>query len=333
MIRDQKSNKHIADGYKKLFRAFKREAVQFLVAKNLAVSHLTLEALPAVQTWTANCKGDCKTMGTGHYVVCGLRFSKKNLMLKVSNVEETGTSKLRDSNTHEEKLRAHTIVTQYLRHCQLALGEAKRFPSAESSLWEKKTTYPPSARHVQRKQNAFSRIIKCATFAVWKCELPLVNLKCTVQNAAWSKIMFFFTSTNRRYREKQKKNNKKSITCSEGSNIFLQRKGLGIDILLIEEVVLVYHAVNEFADSDENYWLSDFCWNVGKWFYLAIVSKTSQSACSSAVFFRDANVKRESPAVDVSQNILAKQHIYDVSGYARLRNNLYGYVWCLNLTF
>ena len=55
-------------------------------------------------------------------------------MLKVSNVEETGTSKLRDSNTHEEKLRAYTIVTQYLRHCQLALGEAKRFPSAESSL-------------------------------------------------------------------------------------------------------------------------------------------------------------------------------------------------------
>ena len=34
--------------YKKLFRAFKREAVQFLVAKNLAVSHLPLEELPAV---------------------------------------------------------------------------------------------------------------------------------------------------------------------------------------------------------------------------------------------------------------------------------------------
>ena len=49
MIRDKKSNKHIADGYKKL-RAFKREAVQFFVAKNLDVSHLTLEALPAVQT-------------------------------------------------------------------------------------------------------------------------------------------------------------------------------------------------------------------------------------------------------------------------------------------
>ena len=33
MIRDQKSNKHIADTYKNLFRAFNREAVQFLVAK------------------------------------------------------------------------------------------------------------------------------------------------------------------------------------------------------------------------------------------------------------------------------------------------------------
>ena len=33
MIRDQKSNKYIANGYKKLVRALKREAVQFLVAK------------------------------------------------------------------------------------------------------------------------------------------------------------------------------------------------------------------------------------------------------------------------------------------------------------
>ena len=33
LIRDQKSNKHIAVGYKKLFRAFVREAVQFLVPK------------------------------------------------------------------------------------------------------------------------------------------------------------------------------------------------------------------------------------------------------------------------------------------------------------
>ena len=50
LIRDQKSNKDIAKGYKKLVRAFKRETVQFLVAKNLAVNHLPLEALPAFQT-------------------------------------------------------------------------------------------------------------------------------------------------------------------------------------------------------------------------------------------------------------------------------------------
>ena len=62
LIRVQKSNKHIADGYKKLFRAFKREAVQFLVAKNLTLSHLPLEALRAVQTRTASCKRDRETV-------------------------------------------------------------------------------------------------------------------------------------------------------------------------------------------------------------------------------------------------------------------------------
>ena len=62
MIWVQKSNKHIPDGYKKPFRAFKREAVQFLVAKNLTLSHLPLEALRAVQTWTASCKRDRKTV-------------------------------------------------------------------------------------------------------------------------------------------------------------------------------------------------------------------------------------------------------------------------------
>jgi len=50
LIQDQKSNKHIANGYKKL-HAFKRKAVQlFFAAKNLAINHLLLEALPAVQT-------------------------------------------------------------------------------------------------------------------------------------------------------------------------------------------------------------------------------------------------------------------------------------------
>ena len=84
LVRDQKSNKHIANGYKNLVHTFKREAVQFLVAKNVAVNHLPLEALPAVQTWTANCKRDRKAVVTWHFAVCGLQFPMKNLMLKVS---------------------------------------------------------------------------------------------------------------------------------------------------------------------------------------------------------------------------------------------------------
>ena len=85
LIRDQKFNKHIANGYKKLVHTFKREAVQIFVAKNLAVNHLPLEALPAVQTWTANCKRDRKAVVTWHFAVCGLPFPTENLMLKVPN--------------------------------------------------------------------------------------------------------------------------------------------------------------------------------------------------------------------------------------------------------
>ena len=40
----------MANGYKKLVRGFKREAVQFSGAKTLAANHLPLEALAAVQT-------------------------------------------------------------------------------------------------------------------------------------------------------------------------------------------------------------------------------------------------------------------------------------------
>ena len=49
-IRVQKSNYHIEGGYRKLLHAFKREAVQFLVATNLAVRYLPLEASSAVKT-------------------------------------------------------------------------------------------------------------------------------------------------------------------------------------------------------------------------------------------------------------------------------------------
>ena len=43
LIGDQKSNRYIANGYKKLVHTFKREAVQFFVAKSLAVNHLLLQ--------------------------------------------------------------------------------------------------------------------------------------------------------------------------------------------------------------------------------------------------------------------------------------------------
>ena len=78
LIRDQKSNKHIANGYKKLVCVFKREDVQFSVAtKNLAVNHLSLEALPAVQTWTANCERHRKAVFRWHFAVAVCSFHEK----------------------------------------------------------------------------------------------------------------------------------------------------------------------------------------------------------------------------------------------------------------
>ena len=64
--------------YKNLVHTFKREAVQFFAPKNLAVNHLPLEALPAVQTCHVTC---------GHVTFCGLPFPMKNLMLKVPIVQ------------------------------------------------------------------------------------------------------------------------------------------------------------------------------------------------------------------------------------------------------
>ena len=71
-IRVQKSNTHIADGYRQLLRFFNRKAVQFLVVENLAVNQLPLEALPAVETATENCKRGCKNRGhVVRFEVCG----------------------------------------------------------------------------------------------------------------------------------------------------------------------------------------------------------------------------------------------------------------------
>ena len=54
MIRDQNSNKHIANGYKKLVHTFKREAVQFFVAKNPCRKSLTAGSLSCGSN--VNCK-------------------------------------------------------------------------------------------------------------------------------------------------------------------------------------------------------------------------------------------------------------------------------------
>ena len=67
-------------------KAYEAWAPQSRRKKHLAINHLLLEASPAVQTWTTNCKHDCKAVVTWHSAVCGLRFSMKNLMLKVSNM-------------------------------------------------------------------------------------------------------------------------------------------------------------------------------------------------------------------------------------------------------
>ena len=65
----QTSNWQITGGCRNLSLAFKREAVQFLIAKNLAINHFLLEALAAFQ--------DC-----GHVTFSGLPLTMKNLMVK-----------------------------------------------------------------------------------------------------------------------------------------------------------------------------------------------------------------------------------------------------------
>jgi len=50
LIRAQKTTWHNRSWCRNLSLAFKHEPVHFLVARNLVISHLLLEALPAVQT-------------------------------------------------------------------------------------------------------------------------------------------------------------------------------------------------------------------------------------------------------------------------------------------
>ena len=50
----------------------------------------------------------------------------------------------------------------------------------------------------------------------------------------------------RQIEEKQKR-----LLLAQKGQIFFQRKAFNLDILLIEQVILVYNAVNEFAASDK----------------------------------------------------------------------------------
>ena len=43
----------------------------------------------------------------------------------------------------------------------------------------------------------------------------------------------------------------KRLLLAPKGQIFFQSKGFNLDILLIEQVILVYNAVNEFAASDK----------------------------------------------------------------------------------
>ena len=71
LIRDQKSNKHIANGCKKLVHTFKREAVQFFCGKKPCRKSLTAGSPSGgsnvnwLQTWP---------QGRGHVTFWGLRF-------------------------------------------------------------------------------------------------------------------------------------------------------------------------------------------------------------------------------------------------------------------
>ena len=78
-----------------LFRAFKREAVQFLLAKNLK----SITAGSPFGRLNVNCKPETQAQDRGHVTFCGSRFSIKNLMLKVSNLSNNVYGKRESSDS------------------------------------------------------------------------------------------------------------------------------------------------------------------------------------------------------------------------------------------
>ena len=111
---------------------------------------------------------------------------------------------------------------------------------------KKKKHAPFCQKFVEKKiKTVFPEFnMKYATFAVWKCELPLVKWKSIAQNVAWSKRMFFKHNPSWEKRTKD-------YYLLRRIKHFLQLKGLNFDVMFIERVVVVYNTVNEFAASDK----------------------------------------------------------------------------------
>ena len=73
------------------------------------------------------------------------------------------------------------------------------------------------------------------------CEVDMICPKCGL-----IKDYVFFTISHETNRIKTKR-----MLLAQKGQIFFQRKGFNIDILLIEQVISVYNAVNEFAACDK----------------------------------------------------------------------------------
>ena len=74
------------------------------------------------------------------------------------------------------------------------------------------------------------------------CEVDMICPKCGLIKHN----VFLPQSLMRQIEEKQKR-----LLLAQKNQIFFQRKGFNLDILLIEQVILVDNAVNEFAASDK----------------------------------------------------------------------------------
>ena len=74
------------------------------------------------------------------------------------------------------------------------------------------------------------------------CEVDVICPKCGL-----IKDNVFFTISH----ETNRKKKTKRLLLAQKGQIFFQRKGFNLDILLIEQVISVYNAVNKFTACDK----------------------------------------------------------------------------------